>query len=83
MAAPGRLVSFVDSAGQHGAFVVCQRCTSRLDRLPVRLQHRQLDAAIRELAKHPERYQVQFFPDKHSAWLFTYLEAERLRLRPS
>lgn len=78
----GRLVAFKDDAGQSFSFAVCPRCTGRLDRLPVRLQSRQLDSAIRNLERHPERYWFKTFPDEFSARTYVHLEAERLREMP-
>ena len=74
----GRLVAFKDSAGKCFVFEVCAGCSKRLDRLPVVVQNRQLEAAVSQLEKHPSRYLLRAFPDEHSAHLFVHLEAERL-----
>jgi hypothetical protein len=75
----GRLIAFRDDAGQHFAFAICQRCSGRLARLPVRIQHQQLNAAVSAIAAHPERYLVRFFDSAVEARLFVALEAENLR----
>ena len=75
----GRLVAFKDLAGKCFVFEVCERCSDRLDRLPVTIQKRQLNAAVSQLERHPSRYRLREFPDEHSAHLYVHLEAERLR----
>jgi len=75
----GRLIAFTDQAGKHFAFAICASCSGRLDRLPISVQKRQLDAAVFQLSRHPERYQYREFPDRDSAYLFVTLEAARLR----
>jgi hypothetical protein len=74
----GRLIAFRDDAGQHFAFAICQRCSGRLARLPVRVQQQQLNAAVGAIAAHPERYSVRSFDSADAAKLFAVLEAERL-----
>lgn len=75
----GRVVAFCDDAGQHFSFNICSQCTGRLDRLPKRQQYRQIHIAVGNIARHPERYEVIFFPDRFSASAYVVLEAERLR----
>lgn len=75
----GRLVAFRDQAQQSFVFEICSRCSGRLDRLPVVVQTRQLEAAVSSLARHPERYRIKYFPDDVMAKLFVQLEAARLR----
>lgn len=75
----GRLIAFTDQAGNHFAFAVCAPCSSRLDRLPINVQKRQLEAAVFQLSRHPERYHYRQFPDRDSAYLFVTLEAARVR----
>lgn len=79
MAQVGRLVSFRDDVGLSFTFAICSRCSGRLDRLPVRQQGRQLDTAINNLAKHPDRYKFRAFDSEAAAHLFVNLEAEALR----
>lgn len=79
MVESGRLVAFKDDAGQSFSFAVCSHCTGRLDRLPIHLQGRQLDSAIRNLERHPERYEIRYFKSLDAAKLFVKLEASRLR----
>lgn len=78
-AAIGRLVAFRDRADQAFVFELCPSCSVRLDRLPGRQQRRQLDSAVSNLERHPERYSIKHFPDDCSARLFVQLEAARLR----
>lgn len=75
----GRLVAFRDHAGQAFVLELCVPCSLRLERLPGRLQCRQLDIAVSNLERHPERYIIKHFPDEHSAHLFVSLESARLR----
>jgi len=75
----GRLVAFCDHAGQSFTFTICPRCSGRLDRLPGRQQGRQMDIAIANLAKHPDRYRFRAFDSEIEARLFVKLESERLR----
>ena len=75
----GRLIAATDVAGQDFTFSICTRCTTRLDRLPLRLQCRQIDLAISNLERYPERYEIRFFESTDVARLFISLEAERLR----
>lgn len=75
----GRLIAFTDQAGKHFAFAVCAPCSSRLDRLPIKAQKRQLEAAVFQLSRYPERYQYREFSDRDAAYLFVSLEAARLR----
>jgi hypothetical protein len=74
----GRLISAHDDARQNFVFPICNHCTARLDRLPVKLQRRQLAIAIRTLANDPDKYGVRLFDDEVSASIFCYLEAARL-----
>lgn len=74
----GRLVSAIDDARQNFVFPVCNHCAARLDRLPERLQRRQLAIAIRNLADDPDEYGIRLFDDAVSASLFCHLEAARL-----
>jgi hypothetical protein len=75
----GRLVAAVDDARHHFVFKICANCVARLERLPWRLQRRQLDLAIGQLARHPERYQAPvFFHSAHEATIYCRLEAEQL-----
>ncbi len=79
MKAAGRLVAAIDEARQHFVFSVCRPCADRLDRLPNRLQRKQLNLAIAALARHPERYLPPlFFESGDAASLYCRLEAERL-----
>jgi len=75
----GRLIAFTDQAGKHFAFAVCAPCSSRLDRLPINVQKRQLEAAVFQLSRYPKRYQYREFSDRDAAYLFVSLEAARLR----
>ena len=79
MRCAGRLVAFRDDAGLSFSFAICPRCAGRLDRLPVRVQSKQLDIAISNLEKRPDRYWFKTFPDEFSARTYVHLEAERLR----
>lgn len=79
MARKGRLIAATDDLGQSFAFAICERCTGRLERLPLRLQGRQMDAAVSNLERHPERYEIRFFESEAAAQLYTVLEAESLR----
>ena len=83
MAEFGRLIAFRDHASQHFAFGICPRCAGRLDRLPDRLQAKQLEAAISNLERHPERYWFKYFENEFAAHAYVYLEAERLRGCPA
>jgi hypothetical protein len=74
----GRLVAARDEVGQFFVFSVCTRCRDRLERLPIRLQGRQLLAALRQVAAHPDRYPFRQFPGEIEARLYCRLEAERL-----
>lgn len=74
-----RLIAFRDDAGSPFAFELCNRCSTRLDRLPVRLAHRQLEIAVSHLARSPERYYLKFFESDIEARIFVQLEAERKR----
>ena len=74
----GRLVSANDDVRQNFVFPICHHCTARLDRLPVKLQRRQLAIAIRNLADDPDKHGVRVFDDAVSASLFCHLEAARL-----
>ncbi len=76
MAQTGRLVAFRDHLGQSFTFTICPRCSGRLDRLPVRQQGRQMDVAISNLAKHPERYQMKAFDSWDAAYLYIQLETK-------
>ena len=76
MAHVGRLVAFRDDAGQCFTFAVCDRCTARLYRLPLRLQGRQMDVAISNLERHPERYEIRFFDTEEAARLYARLKAD-------
>lgn len=73
----GRLVAACDDAGQHFCFAICSNCTGRLERLPINVQKKQLEAAVGILAAHPERYELKFFKSATEAHLFVTLEAER------
>lgn len=75
----GRVVSFQDTAGQWFTFEVCLTCTLRLERLPIRLQLRQLDAAVGNLWRHPERYELTPHANETEAVLATKLRAAQLR----
>lgn len=75
----GRCVSFKDAAGQWFTFDICLACTLRLDRLPMRLQLRQLDAAVGNLWRHPERYDLTPHAGETEAVLATKLRAAHLR----
>ena len=75
----GRLIAFTDQAGKHFAFAVCASCSGRLDRLPISVQKRQLEAAVFQLSRYPKRYQYREFSDRDAAYLFVSLEAARLR----
>lgn len=75
----GKIAAFEDVLGQAFGFAICAPCRVRLDRLPLRLQGRQLDVAIRNLEKHPDRYEIQCFESMTAARLFVALEAERLQ----
>lgn len=75
----GRLISFHDSAREAFVFAVCLPCTVRLERLPFKVQSRQLDAAIRNLERYPKRYYLKNFSSEIEARMFVSLEAERLR----
>ena len=75
----GRLVAFRDDAGVSWSFAICPRCAGRLDRLPVSVQAKQLDAAINQLIKHPERYAVKRHPSETEARLYIAVEAAHLR----
>lgn len=74
----GRIVAANDDAGQHFTFPICAHCTARLDRLPVRLQRRHLQIAIRHLASAPAEYDVIFHGSAAAAAIFVRLEVERL-----
>lgn len=74
----GRLTAACDDAGQNFVFPVCNRCAGRLERLPMRLQHRQLMIAVRNLATDPAVYGVRFFDDADAALIYCRLESERL-----
>jgi hypothetical protein len=79
MARPGRLVAAVDDAGTHFVFGLCPACTGRLNRLRVAWQYRELDKAIRMIARHPLQHPgVKFFPGETEARLYCALESERL-----
>lgn len=79
MGEAGRLLAFSDEAGASWSFAICPRCAGRLDRLPVSVQARQLDAAINQLIKHPERYAVKRHADETEARLYVAVEAAHLR----
>lgn len=74
----GRLVAYRDDAGQHFAFALCERCSSRLTRIPVPTQQKLLNAAVGAIAAHPERYFVRYFISAIEAKLYVSLEAESL-----
>jgi hypothetical protein len=75
----GRLIAYRDDAGQHFSFALCGRCSSRLARLPTRIQQQQLNAAVSAIAAHPGRYRVRCFDSAVEARLYVALEAENLR----
>lgn len=79
MGVVGRLVAATDTVGQNFAFPVCVQCTLRMERLPVRLQGRQMDIAVSNLERHPERYEIHFFESGEAARLYVRLEADSLR----
>ena len=79
MAQAGRIVAATDTVGQDFAFSICVPCTLRMERLPVLLQSRQMDVAISNLERHPERYEIRFFESEEAAKLFVRLEADSLR----
>lgn len=79
MGQAGRLFAFRDDAGLSWSFAICPRCAGRLDRLPVSVQAKQMDAAINQLIKHPERYAVKQHPDEGAARLYVAVEAAHLR----
>ena len=66
------------TVGQNFAFPVCVQCTLRMERLPVRLQGRQMDIAVSNLERHPERYEIHFFESGEAARLYVRLEDECL-----
>jgi len=75
----GRCVSFRDEAGQWFSFDICLHCTLRLDRLPIRLQLRQLDVAVSNLCRQPQRYDVATHDNELEAELVVKLRAAKLR----
>lgn len=75
----GRLVAFKDDAGVSWSFSICPRCAGRLDRLPLQVQSKQLDAAINQLIRHPERYAVKQHATDIEARLYVSVEAAHLR----
>lgn len=75
----GRCVAFRDEAGRWYSFDVCLACTLRLNRLPGTLQRRQLDAAVGELWRHPDRYDICPHDSEVEAVLATKLRAAHLR----
>lgn len=79
MAQVGRLVAADDAVRQNFAFSICLHCVERLERLPLRLQGRQMDVAISNLEKHPERYEIRFFESEEAALLYVRLEADSYR----
>lgn len=79
MAQAGRLIAATDTLGQDFSFSICVRCTLRMERLPVRLQVRQMDVAVSNLERHPERYEIRFFESNDAAKLFVRLEADSLK----
>jgi len=79
MRCAGRLVAFRDDAGLSFSFAICPRCAGRLDRVPVRVQSKLLDAAINQLIKHPDRYAVKAHADVAEARLYIAVEAAHLR----
>lgn len=74
----GRLVAGNDDDDHHFVFAICDRCTLRLDRLPVKLQRRQLQVAVANLARDPDRYLLWCFENEVQARLFCRMEADRL-----
>lgn len=75
----GRLVAGQDDANHHFVFAVCDRCTARLDRLPVKLQRRQMQVAISNLARRSsDRFLVRFFETSIEANIYCQMEAARL-----
>lgn len=80
MLAPvGRVVSFQDTAGHWFTFEICLRCTTRLERLPIRLQLRQLEAAVGNLWRHPDRYDICPHDTEAEAILAMKLRGAQLR----
>lgn len=79
LSAVGRVVAFRDDAKNWFSFDVCHRCTARLDRLPMRLQIRLLDAAIGNLWRRPDRYEVTPHASEIEAKMATNLRAAHLR----
>ena len=79
LAPVGRVVSFQDTAGHWFTFEICLRCTMRLERLPFRVQLRQLDTAVGNLWRHPERYDLTPHDTEAEAILATKLRASQLR----
>ena len=73
------MVSFQDTAGHWFTFEICLRCTMRLERLPFRVQLRQLDTAAGNLWRHPERYDLTPHDSEGEAILATKLRAAQLR----
>lgn len=74
----GRLVAGQDDANHHFVFAVCDRCTARLDRLPVKLQRRQMQVAISNLARQSEGRVLWFFDTEVEARIYCQMEAARL-----
>lgn len=75
----GRLLTFRDDSRENFSFAICSHCAGRLDRLPLSVQAKQLDAAINQLIKHPERYTVKRHADETEARLYVAVEAAHLR----
>ncbi len=71
----GRLVAGQDDENHHFVFAICDRCTARLDRLPVKLQRRQMQVAISNLARSSGRCLVRFFENSIEANIYCQLEA--------
>lgn len=79
MGATGRLVAFRDDAGVNFSFSICVRCAGRSNRLPRSVQAKQLDAAINQLIRHPERYAIKRHANETEARLYVRVEAAHLR----
>ena len=58
----GRLISAHDATRQDFVFPICGTCTTRLNRLPIKLQRRQMDIAIRTLNNDRAALAFEFSP---------------------
>lgn len=68
---PGRPISRAFSAstkaGEFGVFLICQRCDSRLAKLPTGPQSKALDRAAEKALDDPDRFLAKILPDQGAA----------------